>query len=741
MAEGQADREVIFRLRAETDPRSDAAFEHMGKRSAETQAKLVHDARRGSSARLAATERGLRSEVAAEQRAAAERQQIRQGLGRPRVAEPTASSAGRRFEPAESSEPSQQPARSPDLKSPYEQAQRFAERYHQKADELRQSSDRAAVVSARRQLAAREKALANESQMEKARVAESATVRSKQVDTAEKLAKKQAGSTVTTQQKAADSLQKTLQKRSKEHEQAMDRLDGANRRLTDSFHAGSEGALKLMRGALMVGVVGEESFEKLARKLIKIQATVDLVRGGLEVWRAMSDGAKAFALVNSTAQAAEIAARRANIGLINAETTALGRKAVANTAASGAGGVGKGGVVRSLAGRAAGAVGGIAKAGLVVAKLGAVALVATEGIQAVRRGLGDTSKSSESIVGALLSWRRAAADAKKSTEELSRAENKRHNARAMGEARAKTVRADAERDDKVRQIDTGAFVRGLERQAQQMGLKGDRKDQYVARGRQRHETAGVWDSQRQLDQARQGLATARENHDVVGVRENEARVEVARQAAIAASDRMVSATQERLSIEKKVAQTRLDAADRAIQKARQELDARKEAIKTEQQRLMSAKERFGQMSRGEQRELIRIKQRADSGARLSVADAQKLQGLGTRDTERIAKQEFSRRGDEGGFGQHFGGGERQEINRLKREAEKLTVEIRDKRELRVTVLRDDSALAARLRQTIAHEMEVRDERLIELIEQGNQRTKSEINRQLEFKRSTENAGA
>ncbi len=740
MAEGQADREVLFRLRAETDPRSDDAFARMGKQSAEVQAQMDRGVSRGSAARLATVERGLRAEVAAERRAAAERQQIRQGAGRQRVSEPTASPAGRRFESTETSEPARQPTRSPDVETPYAEAEQFARRYHQKADELRQASDRAAVAGTRRQLAAREKALATESHLEKQRVAESATARAQQADASEKAAKSEVGRVDKVRKQAAQSLQKTQEKRVKEHAAALERVESAEARLNDATIQSMEGLVKMGEGIATLGILGEKSTERLVRGFLKVKATADILRGGIEIWRGMCAAAKAFAAINTAAQAAEITARRANIKLIGTEVAALKGKAAANVVASSTTGVsGGGGIVRNIAGRAMGAAGGIAKAGLVAAKLGAVALVAAEGLQAVRRGLGDTSKNSESIVGALLSWRRAAADAKQSTEELSKAENKRHNARALGEAKAKTVRADYEYSDKMRVVRTNQATRQMERDADRRGLRGDQRDAFVARGRQQHETAGVWDSQKQLDQARQSLSTARQNNDMVGSMEAQAQVEQARQAAIAASDRLTSATRDRLDVEKRIGQARLDAADKAIQKAKQELDARKEAIKTEQQRFMSAKERFGQMSRGEQRELIRIKQRADSGARLSVQDAQKLQGLGTRDTEKIASSEFRQRAKEGGFSDFFGAGERQEVNRLKKEAEKLSVEIKDQRELKVTIVRDDNALVARLRKTIEHEMAIRDDRLVELIEQGNTRTKSEINRQFEFRRSAENA--
>ena len=510
------------------------------------------------------------------------------------------------------------------------------------------------------------------------------------------------GQTKATQQ-AATAQQKAYEQAGKEQARAASDMENAQRKVTDSFHMGAEGAIKMARGLAMVGLVGEKDLKKVLDGLIKIQAATDIVRGGLTLWRALSEGVAAYGAATMAAQSAEIALRGKNAAAIGAETAALAGKAGANAISAGAGAAGSG-AAGAAAGGGAFAV-GAAKLGMLALKvtgLAAVAYVGAEAVQGVRRAFGDTSKSAEGFTHATKGWIAAAEAAKKSTEALSKAEAKRTHMQQTGEMRVGQAEARADARRARAELDRGRAQRQAARDASIM--RDDNPEAFAARRAHHAGVADVWESQKALNAAQEAAnAPAANPADRAQV---EGDLKIAQQEAVAASDRMQKAAQDRLGIEEQIAAAKIDAADKAIDKAQKELDLRKDAIKAEEDRLKSAEERFGQMSQREQAELIRIKKKADSGQDLRIDEAQKLDSLGTRGGRKTASDLYRKRAKAAGFDANFGGGEKKEISRLQKEAEALTVKIKDQREFKVKIETDVDAVSTRLAEQIRKEMEV-----------------------------------
>src|SRR5690606_6622811 len=98
-----------------------------------------------------------------------------------------------------------------------------------------------------------------------------------------------------------------------------------------------------------------------------------------------------------------------------------------------------------------------------------------------------------------------------------------------------------------------------------------------------------------------------------------------------------------------------------------ELEITRSRIDEEQKRLLSAKERFGQMSPVEQQRLIQLKQRAERGEDIGVEGFRALDALGTRRERDLASGFFQRRAEAAGFDVMFGSGERRRIDSLQSE--------------------------------------------------------------------------
>ena len=169
----------------------------------------------------------------------------------------------------------------------------------------------------------------------------------------------------------------SLENANRKIEMISDRVNGEMRRgLYDTFEA----VTRLGRGFAYIGVVGEEDVRKVLDVLMKVEATINLIRGGVDTFRGLSqavnaykEGLQAVATIQGSVSAAQGvsgvsgAARAANVGgdLLDtggdvAGIAALGKGArpAGSVAGSGAAGVAGMSMIPQLLGGLAALVGG-----------------------------------------------------------------------------------------------------------------------------------------------------------------------------------------------------------------------------------------------------------------------------------------------------------------------------------------------------------------------------------------------
>ena len=133
-----------------------------------------------------------------------------------------------------------------------------------------------------------------------------------------------------------------------QYQSAMDRVRGAQTQLAERFNTGLGDVMRFSRGLAMMGLAGEENTKKLLQGLVKIQATVDVIAGGVGVWIRMSNAMRDYASMTQAAAAAHTAL-----------AAAQGRSAVSGAASNVATGGALGGRLLAGAGRVASKAGAL----------------------------------------------------------------------------------------------------------------------------------------------------------------------------------------------------------------------------------------------------------------------------------------------------------------------------------------------------------------------------------------------
>lgn len=101
------------------------------------------------------------------------------------------------------------------------------------------------------------------------------------------------------------------------------------------------------------------------------------------------------------------------------------------------------------------------------------------------------------------------------------------------------------------------------------------------------------------------------------------------------ANKLLELTQRRGEAEKAIAETRAASARTALDASRKELENVTSRIKSEKDALLTAEERFGMMSRGDQKEVMQLLQKARAGVQLDPGQISKLKSLGTTEAERL----------------------------------------------------------------------------------------------------------
>jgi hypothetical protein len=532
----------------------------------------------------------------------------------------------------------------------------------------------------------------------------------------------------------------------RESESASVKVYASQKQMTDGYNMATEGVFKLASGLTILGLAGSEDMEAVVRGIARVKGATDALRGVFDIWRGLTDGARAYreaVVAAGVAEQALTAARAAN-------AATGGGRAAADVATNVAPGLAPTiiGALTSLPAAIGAAVVGALAGGAMALNVGGVrdttAGALTESMLAEGRynpGItgwagrsADSLARSAGITGGYSQTveeeHKRAVAAQKAADDAALAQQR---TRIISEAAGARAASEIEAESRADAIARERAFRYQELSLRGQGLTGTDLDAEMARRRSTEATRGLAAAQTQAGSAQAELDRRMATGDMNASQraELDARIEGRARAVAEAEERVLASTKERLSVEQRIAQERLTAADQAIAKAEQEVSKREQLIEATRKSLLSAEERFGQLDTAEQQRLKDLMRRAQTGGNLSVEEYQALQGVGTEESRRIASDAFRRRASAAGFGDVFGKEEREDIARAEREKATFEATIRDQRELKVTIERDDRDLANRITQQAADLMRERDERLLAEVQRRLENQKGEINRQME----------
>lgn len=585
---------------------------------------------------------------------------------------------------------------------------RFAA-FEKRLSDVQAKADQQAVDSARNSLAQQENLhrqyLSSLSAMEQNHLDQVRRGREKDARDAENRLKQQ-----------AEKEKRERERSAREAESAAQKLYASNKQVTDSFTMATEGAIKLGQGIATLGIASEKDIEGLVRGLARVKGAADAIRGGIEIWRGITDGIRAYREAVAAAAVAEkalAAARAASAAAGGAQVAG-----VAGTAGLGGGGAlmqglaGVGAALTSLPGAIGLAIVGALAGGAMAFNVGgsrdwAAGKIQESGMVDPDRFLGWALASNASELWGGDSGTAIRENALAAAEKTSRMEQERAEGAVLAEAAGQRAADKARAESETREIERQASIREMEDRLRGRGLRGSDFDQ--ARAAELAEmNKGV------AEQARSRLAglEGKQATDASGVAELDAQIAEARKEAAAASQAEIQSVKERLSVEERISKEKIAAADEAISKAEQEIKLREDAIQREQERLMSAQEKFALMSPEERQRTKELMQRAEAGEQLSAEEYDFLGKLGTGRLNDLRRQGLLDIAEREGFNEGgFGRDEQQRISEEEAAKKAAEITLKDQRELKVSIERDTDALVQTLSDEISRLMKERDEDL------------------------------
>lgn len=445
----------------------------------------------------------------------------------------------------------------------------------------------------------------------------------------------------------------------------------ASRNLREQFSELSESVMRVGRGITLLGLAGEKDLAKLQEGLLKAQAAMDIMSGGLKVINKLERAWASYVTMIETANAAMAAhnalsaiggaaglARGVGAGAVRTTaTTATGR-----AVSAGAGAVAGAGLLAllqrinpaALLGRAPAAVTNLVNVGGRMAAVDSVA-----GGAGARGALGHMAARlgfSNLAAGGMT----AGAGVARALPVVGQAIGAASAGYSVGSALSGItgVRTAGEMIGRNFGADNYKQVTEMEkRSAEYSKTMAENEANYVealkARASIQNEVASIGDrifnlqlSTMTNEQKSAAIAKARAETEqkVVVLRQRLASLtnadESQRPTLMAAierhQERINQLTEQRGETEKAIAQTRVASARQALDSARRELDTVTSRIKSEQDALRTAEERFGLMSRSDQQEVMQLLAKARAGKQLDASQVSKLKSLGTTEAERLA---------------------------------------------------------------------------------------------------------
>lgn len=493
-----------------------------------------------------------------------------------------------------------------------------------------------------------------------------------------------------------------LKKQQQVIESTKARIASATSQMSGGLSAAAAGVTSLGQGWAYLGISSKESSEEMIKALLKVQGVVQLARGGIDIYRGITESVRAYRVMLEAATTAQVAlntAQAASVGLGAAGAAAGATGAVAG--ATGAAGVASIPLAARAIGGLTAAVKGAAAAltsvpGIVLGiAAGAATLLDVGGIRSKRAAAGAASGryDPETLKSRLLLGTnyeeniglQRGTEIRKGYEEskarVSRAESaqetQRQHAPILAAQAAALVKAELAKTP-LTQKQLQARMSGLQQQQAEVNL---------------------------------GERTGSLSHRLIIERQ----IAALREGVINVANKDVTAAEKRRDIARQESAERLRTADELIARARREQDIQKQIVDQQRGVLQSAAERFALMNPLEQRRAIMLKQRAERGEEMSAQEYQTLAGVGTAKARDLGGKGLRGIAEERGFSKHFGEQERQDIAGATQERQRLSLEIKDQRQFQIDVTRNDAEFAKRIGKELAEHVKRRDKWIKEAV--------------------------
>lgn len=187
----------------------------------------------------------------------------------------------------------------------------------------------------------------------------------------------------------------------------------------------------------------------------------------------------------------------------------------------------------------------------------------------------------------------------------------------------------------------------------------------------------------------------------------------------------MSSQKEMLTLAKQIADEQIRGANESIKASQEQLEIKRKEAQAIEESLLSAKERFAQMSELDQKKAFAAQEKVNASGAESLSDAERaiLRRVGTEDANKAARRADVAEADSKGFNQLFGGAEQRKFAGNQLEQVKIQAEIADKREFIARIEQDTDAIAEKLasevRKIYAEQNQLLEERFLQKLRNDN----------------------
>jgi len=253
---------------------------------------------------------------------------------------------------------------------------------------------------------------------------------------------------------------------------------------------------------------------------------------------------------------------------------------------------------------------------------------------------------------------------------------------------------------------------GLESALQNAGQFGASPEEQLATVRRQREMIGS---------ARGGIMGAAGQASAMGGFEDQ-------KASVELERKRLGLLREEYTIQQQIGDAKLTSAQESLQSAKDELQTMQQILQAEENRLLTAKERFGALSNEEQASLIGLKRRADQEGfgSLSREEQARLASVGTRSVQEQVSQARLRQAEQAGFSTVFGEQEREKIRRSRQQIASQRLEVDAQTEVVVNIKQDNQQILSSIKQQIRQGTQLLAPMIQKLVQQELQQAKREL---------------